>query len=293
MDLRRRKEEVCYEEEDDAELQLERLKKRRQIQERKKRPRRRHPPGNLKTKEIVPVFKYFYPHKAYRLPGDYCIPNFTDDEHQEYFSFSTISYLKTIQQIDFDEKHGIIEARLNSVQPENYGVPWEYIVDRMSSMNEKGLKDLSESIKNYCLCFTKYFKAINQNNQTEALILKHEADLPFLKKSDIPMIWLRRKRIGTDSVQDKFAINLALVKMLGFSASEVIEKMLEKGIPPVFAKAERVDIVNQIMKMNIDIIQNPHKKFESKYLTSHLDNRGAMKLAVDVVVTIHLSLIHI
>eukprot|EP01017_Pseudomicrothorax_dubius_P018135 TRINITY_DN20183_c0_g1_i1.p1 TRINITY_DN20183_c0_g1~~TRINITY_DN20183_c0_g1_i1.p1 ORF type:complete len:149 (+),score=0.26 TRINITY_DN20183_c0_g1_i1:121-567(+) len=128
MELRRRREEVSYDERHKTSDKPESVKSTAATKRKRAKKQR------AKLKEVSTIMKYLYPIQAFRVLGDFCLPDVSSVD--QYHGMSTYSYFKTIRHITCDDINGLLKIHFNPVLLSSYQVPWQYVVERYISMGD-------------------------------------------------------------------------------------------------------------------------------------------------------------
>eukprot|EP01017_Pseudomicrothorax_dubius_P033770 TRINITY_DN4554_c0_g4_i1.p1 TRINITY_DN4554_c0_g4~~TRINITY_DN4554_c0_g4_i1.p1 ORF type:complete len:319 (+),score=46.93 TRINITY_DN4554_c0_g4_i1:449-1405(+) len=295
MELRLRR-QVKYKDGDEWDEAKEREMEGSMGVARRKRSKR----DRVRMVDDLSTIRYNFPSSAFRIIGDVCIPDFSGLE--EYHAFSTVNYFKTVCCIEYDEKKRIFSIFLNSVSFNQYRLPWEYVIERFTSLGRQDAKETADLLHEYCETARKEqirLEEIKKKFNTQALKLGpakqiEEKGIPDLPNIDTPKpaCWTRRRRVAVspykDTMQDMLAINESLLRLLGFSFKEITDYAMQRGCPPVLSAESQQILLESAFRASMESFKTAKLPSERRF-TASLETKGGNKIEVEVTMSITAS----
>eukprot|EP01017_Pseudomicrothorax_dubius_P050836 TRINITY_DN9681_c0_g2_i1.p1 TRINITY_DN9681_c0_g2~~TRINITY_DN9681_c0_g2_i1.p1 ORF type:complete len:313 (+),score=12.64 TRINITY_DN9681_c0_g2_i1:137-1075(+) len=255
----------------------------------------------FKFADIVPLYKFFFPCKAFRIAGDFCSPDI--GVTNEYHGFSTINYFKSVNHTSFDDSSQLLSVYLNPISLSQYRFPWRYIVERFQSVNDANMKLIGDLTEQYCQLFEERFKSLLTEKKRpqplkDTAIAIEEADPPLiislpLSDTSVPTLWSRRRRsslsIMKDTMQDLLVINMPLIKLLGFTPNEMLEWVLRKGVHPIFDRGDHFQISARILEISLRWLRDTSSASEPAIYRTSLQTKDEKELPVEVAQSVHVT----
>eukprot|EP01017_Pseudomicrothorax_dubius_P022492 TRINITY_DN24362_c0_g1_i1.p1 TRINITY_DN24362_c0_g1~~TRINITY_DN24362_c0_g1_i1.p1 ORF type:complete len:157 (+),score=15.47 TRINITY_DN24362_c0_g1_i1:2-472(+) len=108
-----------------------------------------------------------------------------------------------------------------------------------------------------------------------------------------PALWTRRKRFcegsTIDTMVDQVILNDKLVRILGYNFTDMVERTLEKGLPPIFTKEFHPHVFRYVLSLFMDCMNHYSAPPLPSIFRASLETRSGKQVDLDTCLTVHIS----